>query len=109
MGSTAWPAARRPLLSLPTPRSLLCAPRTALLTGDVVVLLVIGCVFVAVALSVIVQLAYYHRTGGRRPFRASPLHHHFEMCGWPESRIVHRFWLVGAVAAVVGVGLALKS
>ena len=81
----------------------------ALLTGDVVVLLVIGCVFVAVALSVIVQLAYYHRTGGRRLFRASPLHHHFEMCGWPESRIVHRFWLAGAVAAVVGVGLALTS
>ena len=73
------------------------------------VLPVIGCVFVAVALSVIVQLAYYHRTGGRRLFRASPLHHHFEMCGWPESRIVHRFWLAGLVAAIAGVGMALTS
>src|SRR5437764_96633 len=81
----------------------------ALLTGDVVVLLVIGGVFVAVALSVIVQLAYYRSTGGRRLFRASPLHHHFELCGWSESRIVHRFWLAGIVAAVVSVGLALIS
>ena len=73
------------------------------------VLPVIGCVFVVVALSVIAQLAYYHRTGGRRLFRASPLHHHFEMCGWPESRIVHRFWLAGLVAAIAGVGMALTS
>jgi phospho-N-acetylmuramoyl-pentapeptide-transferase len=81
----------------------------ALLTGDVVMLLVIGAVFVAVTLSVIVQLAYYRRTGGRRLLRASPLHHHFEMCGWSETRIVRTFWLAGAASAVVGVGLALIS
>ena len=59
--------------------------------------------------SVIVQLTYYRSTGGRRLFRASPLHHHFELCGWSESRIVRSFWLAGAASAVVGVGLALMS
>lgn len=81
----------------------------ALLTGDVLALLVIGGVFVAETLTVIAQLTYYRLTHGRRIFRASPLHNHLEMCEWPETRIVQRFWLAGALAAIAGVGLALSS
>ncbi len=80
---------------------------SALLTGDVVVLPVVGAVFVAVALSVILQVAYFRRTGGKRLFRMAPLHHHFELGGWPETQVVQRFWIAGALAALVGVGLAL--
>lgn len=81
----------------------------ALLTGDVLVLLVIGAVFVAETLSVMIQLTYYRRTGGRRLLRASPLHNHLEVSGWPETRIVQRFWIAGAITAIAGVGLALTS
>jgi len=79
----------------------------AMLTGDVIVLPVIGAVFVAVTVSVILQVAYFRRTGGKRLFRMAPLHHHFELGGWPETQVVQRFWLAGAIAALAGVGLAL--
>lgn len=79
----------------------------SLLTGDVLVLPVIGAVFVAVALSVILQVAYFKRTGGKRLFRIAPLHHHFEAIGWPETQIVQRFWIAGAIAAAAGIVLAL--
>lgn len=81
----------------------------ALLTGDVLALPIVGAVFVAETLSVIVQLTYYRLTGGRRILKASPLHNHLEMCEWPETRIVQRFWLAGALAAIAGVGLALTT
>ena len=79
----------------------------ALLTGDVLVLPVIGAVFVAVTLSVIGQVGFYKLSGGRRLFRKAPLHHHLEVGGWPETQVVLRFWLAGALAALIGVGLAL--
>jgi phospho-N-acetylmuramoyl-pentapeptide-transferase len=79
----------------------------ALFTGDVLVLPVIGAVFVAVAISVILQVGYFRLTGGKRIFRMAPLQHHFELIGWPETLIVQRFWLAGALGAIVGVGLAL--
>jgi phospho-N-acetylmuramoyl-pentapeptide-transferase len=81
----------------------------ALMTGDVLVLPLIGGVFVAVTFSVLVQITYYRLTGGKRLLRASPLHHHFELVGWPETLIVQRFWLAGALGAIAGVGLALTS
>jgi phospho-N-acetylmuramoyl-pentapeptide-transferase len=79
----------------------------AMLTGDLLVLVVVGAVFVAETLSVMIQVAYFKHTGGRRFFRLSPLHYHFKLGGWSETRVVQRFWLLGAVAAVAGVGLAL--
>ncbi len=79
----------------------------ALLTGDLLVLPIIGVVFVAETLSVILQVAYFKRTGGKRIFRSSPLHLHFELGGWSETLVVQRFWLAGALAALAGVGLAL--
>jgi phospho-N-acetylmuramoyl-pentapeptide-transferase len=68
--------------------------------------LIIGGVFVAEAFSVILQVAYFKMTGGARLFRMSPIHHHFELSGWTETQTVVRFWIVGALLAALGVGLA---
>ena len=77
-----------------------------------VLLPVIGIVFVAEGVSDILQVAYFKWTRrrygeGRRIFRMSPLHHHFELAGWSETQIVARFAIVGVVAAMVGVAMAL--
>ncbi|MDO8674050.1 MAG: phospho-N-acetylmuramoyl-pentapeptide-transferase [Dehalococcoidia bacterium] len=79
----------------------------ALMTGQWLLLAIVGIVFVAEALSVILQVAYFKATKGRRIFRMSPLHHHFELGGLAETQVTARFWLVGAVAAIVGIALAL--
>jgi phospho-N-acetylmuramoyl-pentapeptide-transferase len=79
----------------------------SLMVGQVLLLPVIGIVFVAEALSVILQVAYYKRTRGRRLFRMAPLHHHFELLGWSETHVTQRFWLVSVLAAMLGVALAL--
>jgi phospho-N-acetylmuramoyl-pentapeptide-transferase len=63
-------------------------------------LVVVGGVFVAEALSVILQVASF-KLWGRRVFRMSPLHHHFELSGWAESRVVLRFYIVGALLALL--------
>lgn len=69
---------------------------------------IIGAVFVVEALSVILQVISFKSTG-KRIFRMSPLHHHFELCGWGEARIVAGFWLAGVVAAVAGLALLWVS
>ncbi len=65
------------------------------------VLVLIGGLFVAEALSVIIQVGFYKRTG-KRVFRMAPIHHHFEQLGWPESTVVVRFWIVSIVLALAG-------
>jgi phospho-N-acetylmuramoyl-pentapeptide-transferase len=77
----------------------------AILTGEMLLLVVIGGVFVAEALSVIIQVTYFKRTGGKRIFRMSPLHHHFELSGWPETTVTARFWLASVILS--GLGLAI--
>ena len=77
-----------------------------LVTGQIVLLIPIGVVFVAESLSVIIQVTYFKRTGGKRVFKMSPIHHHFEAIGWPETQIVQRFMLVGVIGALVGLALA---
>ncbi len=79
----------------------------AMVTGQIVALIPIGAVFVAEALSVILQVGYFKRTGGKRILRMAPLHHHLEEIGWAETQVVQRFWLAGVVAAVVGLAVAL--
>src|SRR5215213_10181610 len=79
----------------------------ALMVGQVVLLPIIGIVFVAEALSVILQVAYFKLTGGKRLFKMAPLHHHFELSGWSETHVTQRFWLVSVLAAMLGVALAL--
>ena len=65
------------------------------------VLGIVGGLFVIEALSVILQVAVYKRTG-RRLFKMAPIHHHFEQLGWPESKVVVRFWIVSLVLALAG-------
>ncbi|MCS7050633.1 MAG: phospho-N-acetylmuramoyl-pentapeptide-transferase [Thermomicrobium sp.] len=79
----------------------------AFMTGQWLLLPVIGIVFVAEALSVILQVAYFKATGGKRLFRMAPLHHHFELLGWSETQITMRFWLVSMMAGLLGIALAL--
>jgi phospho-N-acetylmuramoyl-pentapeptide-transferase len=80
----------------------------ALMTGQWLILPIIGIVFVLEAFSIIIQISYFRLTGGRRLFRMSPLHHHFELLGWSEPQVVMRFWLVGLVGALLGVTLAAQ-
>ena len=82
---------------------------TALITGQILVLPLIGIIFVVETSSVILQVAYFKLTGGKRLFRMSPLHHHFELGGWDEEKITVRFWIVGILAALLGVTLFLAS
>ena len=62
---------------------------------------IIGGLFVIEAMSVIIQVFYYKRTG-RRVFKMAPIHHHFEHMGWAESTVVIRFWIVALVLALAG-------
>lgn len=79
----------------------------ALMTGHWLLMPVIGIVFVAEALSNILQIAYFKATGGKRLFKRAPLHNHLELSGWAETQVVTRFWLFGIAAAMLGVALAL--
>ncbi len=81
----------------------------ALITGQILVLPLIGLIFVLETLSVIIQVAFFKATGGRRLFRMSPLHHHFELGGWDEEKITLRFWIVAVLAGLLGVTLFLAS
>ena len=80
----------------------------ALMTGWWVLLPVVGVMLVIEGLSVVGQVASF-RLLGFRILRMAPVHHHFELTGWPETRIVLRFWLIGLVGALIGVALALTD
>jgi phospho-N-acetylmuramoyl-pentapeptide-transferase len=84
----------------------------ALMTGQWLLWPIVALVPVAETVSVVLQVAYFKYTRrrfgqGRRLFKMSPLHHHFELLGWSETQVVQRFWLVGLLAAMAGVALAL--
>ncbi len=74
----------------------------ALLIKQELLLGIIGGVFLVEALSVLIQVGVYRRTG-RRVFRMAPIHHHFEQLGWSESKVVIRFWIVGALLALLSI------
>ncbi len=78
----------------------------AMMTGHWLLLPLIAVIPVSEILSVILQVAFFRITGGRRIFKMSPLHLHFELSGWSESQIVQRFWLISLLFAMVGVALA---
>jgi len=80
----------------------------AVVTGQLLLLVIIGLVFVAETVSVILQIASY-QLRGKRIFRMAPLHHHFELLGWAEEKITLRFWIVAILAGLLGVTLALAS
>lgn len=79
----------------------------AVMSGQWLLLPIIAIVPVSETLSVVLQVAYFKRTGGQRLFRMAPLHHHFELVGWSQTQIVQRFWLVGLLSAMIGIALAL--
>lgn len=79
----------------------------ALMTGQWLVLPVIAIIPVSETISIILQVAYYRFSGGKRLFKMAPLHHHFELMGWSETQVVQRFWLVTLISAMLGIALIL--
>ena len=76
----------------------------AVLAKQEIVLVLVGGLFVLEALSVIIQVGYFKATGGQRVFRMAPLHHHFELSGWAEPKIIVRFWILAIMFALMGLG-----
>jgi phospho-N-acetylmuramoyl-pentapeptide-transferase len=72
----------------------------AVITKQELVLILVGGIFVVETLSVIFQVVYFKLTGGQRIFRMAPLHHHFELKGWPETKVTVRFWIIAIILAL---------
>ena len=79
----------------------------AVLCKQELLLLIVGGLFVAETLSVILQVSYFKASGGKRIFRMAPLHHHYEMKGIPESKIIIRFWIISVMLGLIALS-ALK-
>jgi len=75
----------------------------AVITKQELVLILVGGLFVFEALSVIFQVAYFKLTGGQRIFRMAPIHHHFELKGWPEPKVIVRFWIIAIILALLSI------
>jgi phospho-N-acetylmuramoyl-pentapeptide-transferase len=73
----------------------------AVITKQEILLLLVGGLFVIEALSVIFQVSFFKMTSGRRIFRMAPLHHHFELKGWPEPKVIVRFWIIAIALALL--------
>ena len=73
----------------------------ALITQHELVLIIIGGIFVLETLSVIIQVASF-KLIGKRVFRMAPIHHHFELKGWAEPKIIVRFWIISIILALIG-------
>lgn len=76
----------------------------AILLNTQLLLVIFGGLYVIETLSVIVQVAVFKRTG-RRPFLMAPIHHHFELAGWPEFTVIVRFWVLSGLSVAFGIGL----
>jgi phospho-N-acetylmuramoyl-pentapeptide-transferase len=74
----------------------------AVITRQEIVLFIMGGVFVAETVSVMLQVGYFKWSGGKRIFRMAPLHHHFELSGWKENQVVVRFWIITIMLVLVG-------
>jgi phospho-N-acetylmuramoyl-pentapeptide-transferase len=79
----------------------------AFMTGQWLLLPIVGFVFMAETLSVMLQVGYFKLTKGKRIFKMTPLHHHFEMIGWSETQVTMRFWMIGTMSGLIGIALAL--
>ena len=67
-------------------------------------MLIVGGLFVIETLSVIVQVTAFRLFGGRRVFRMAPIHHHFELGGWPETTVIVRFWILAGLFTALALG-----
>ena len=77
----------------------------ALATGTHLLLPIVAGLFVAETVSVIAQVTSFRLLGGRRVFRMAPIHHHFELCGWPETTVIIRFWIMAGLCTAAGLGI----
>jgi phospho-N-acetylmuramoyl-pentapeptide-transferase len=75
----------------------------AVITKHEIVLILVGGIFVVEALSVIFQVGYFKMTHGKRIFRMAPLHHHFELQGWSEPKIIVRFWIIAVILSLLSI------
>jgi phospho-N-acetylmuramoyl-pentapeptide-transferase len=75
----------------------------AVITKQEILLVLVGGLFVIEALSVIFQVGFFKMTNGRRIFRMAPLHHHFELKGWPEPKVIVRFWIIAIALALIAI------
>ncbi len=73
----------------------------AVITKQEILLVLVGGLFVMEALSVIFQVGFFKMTHGKRIFRMAPLHHHFELKGWPEPKVIVRFWIIAIALALL--------
>lgn len=73
----------------------------AVITKQEILLVLVGGLFVIEALSVILQVSFFKMTSGKRIFRMAPLHHHFELKGWPEPKVIVRFWIIAIALAML--------
>ncbi|MBU1274461.1 MAG: phospho-N-acetylmuramoyl-pentapeptide-transferase [Proteobacteria bacterium] len=76
---------------------------TAVCTKHEILLALVGGLFVVEALSVILQVGFFKMSGGKRIFRMAPLHHHFELKGWAEPKVIVRFWIIAVMLALVAI------
>jgi len=77
----------------------------AILEGQMLLLILICAVPVAETLSVIMQVTYFKATKGKRIFKMTPLHHHFELLGWPETKVTRTFWAASLIASAIGLAI----
>ena len=77
----------------------------ALTLNTALLLPIIGALFVLEATSVIIQVFTFRVLGGRRVFRMAPIHHHYELGGWPETTVIVRFWIIAGLATALALGL----
>ena len=77
----------------------------AVVTYTPLLLPIVGGIFVMETVSVMLQVFSFRLMGGRRIFRMAPIHHHFELKGWPETTVIIRFWILAMIAAALGLGL----
>ncbi|MEA3231125.1 MAG: phospho-N-acetylmuramoyl-pentapeptide-transferase [Thermodesulfobacteriota bacterium] len=77
---------------------------TAVITKQEILLLLVGGLFVIEALSVILQVGYFRLSKGKRIFKMAPLHHHFELKGWAEPKVIVRFWIIAITLALISLG-----
>ncbi|MFO7860763.1 MAG: phospho-N-acetylmuramoyl-pentapeptide-transferase [Desulfosalsimonas sp.] len=75
----------------------------AIITKQEILMIIVGGVFVIEAVSVILQVGFFKLTSGKRIFRMAPLHHHFELKGWAESKVIVRFWILAIMLALVAI------
>ncbi len=75
----------------------------AIMTKQEILLAIVGGIFVLETFSVIAQVGWFKLSGGKRIFRMAPIHHHFELKGWPEPKVIVRFWIISILLAMVAI------